>query len=166
MYIFQDFKRISLIRILWGIFIGNTYRAVFLYRLSSWCYNHRLKPLGTFFWSLNIALHSCDISPKAKVGSGFRIYHSVGIVIGEATIGENLRIFSNVTIGSISSLKNLSIGDNVHLNSGCCILAQLGDNVTVGANSVVLKDVPSFYTAVGIPARIIKKDEHRVQLVY
>ncbi len=157
MYLFQDFKGEGLAKILWGIFIvGNTRRAIFLYRLSSWFYNHKLGPIASIIQSLNIALHACDISPQAKIGSGFKIIHSVGIVIGDVVIGENFKVMQNVTVGSVKANGRL-IGDNVTLASGCCVLNKIGDNVTVGANSVVLKEIPSNSTAVGAPARIVKK---------
>uniref|UniRef100_UPI0036D3D605 serine O-acetyltransferase n=1 Tax=Streptomyces atratus TaxID=1893 RepID=UPI0036D3D605 len=77
-------------------------------------------------------------------------------VIGEVRIGKNLKLFQNVTIGSVPGLE---VGSGVDLFSGCCILASVGDNVTVGANSVVLKDVPSNSTAVGSPAKVIKRKQ-------
>jgi serine O-acetyltransferase len=163
MYIFQDFKDKSFLRVIWGVFIiGNTNQAVFLYRLSSWCYTHKLRLLATFFWSLNIKLNSCDISPNAKIGSGLSIYHSLGIVIGEVSIGKNMKLFQNVTIGSVPGLE---VGDDVDLFSGCCILASVGDNVTVGANSVVLSDVPSNVTVAGSPARIINHKKSKEAIV-
>ncbi|NLX64060.1 MAG: serine acetyltransferase [Clostridiaceae bacterium] len=112
--------------------------------------------MATMIWSLNIALHSCDISPEAIIGKGFKIYHSVGIVIGNVRIGENLKIFQNVTIGSAVNNREKMIGDNVCLFSGCCVLNKIGDNVVVGANSVVLDEFPSNVTIAGIPAKIIK----------
>ncbi|MFK9120745.1 serine O-acetyltransferase [Peribacillus frigoritolerans] len=104
-------------------------------------------------------LNSCDISPYSKIGSGLTIYHSVGIVVGNVTIGKNLKLFQNVTIGSV---KDLTIGDNAELFSGCCVLANIGDNSKVGANAVVLKDVPLNSTAVGSPARIITNNQKKL----
>lgn len=155
MYIFQDFRNKSIFAIIWGVFvIGNTNQAVFFYRLSSWFQTHKISLLAKIFWSLNVKLHSCDISPLAKIGPGLHIYHSVGIVVGEVEIGKNLKLFQNVTVGSVPGLK---IGDDVELFSGCCILSSVGDSSKVGANAVVLKDIPSGVTAVGSPARVVKR---------
>lgn len=163
MYLFQDLKGIGLLKIIWGVFIvGNTHRALFLYRLSSWCYQHKLKPFATLFWSWNIALHSCDIAPSAKIGPGITMNHSVGIVIGSGVvIGKNLNIFQNVTIGTRGSLEYPTIGDNVNLYSGCALLGpiRVGDNVSIGANAVVLKNIPSNNTAVGVPAKVVNEEE-------
>ena len=157
MYILQDFKNIKTIKIFWSLIIGNAYRAVFLFRLSSWFLNHHMRVFSTMFWSLNIALHSCDITPSAKIGSGFSIAHSVGIVIGSGVVaGENFQIYQNVTIGSRDSCEYPILGDNVILYAGCAILGGIviGDNAKVGANSVVINDVPDNSTAIGIPAKI------------
>ena len=155
MYIFQDFKGMNPIKTFYSILIGSTLRAIFLYRLSSWFYNHHIKILSTIFWSLNIALHSCDISPSAKIGKGFYIYHSVGLVIGAgATIGKNFTIYQNTTIGTNKIDRYPVIGNGVTLFAGSIVIGDItiGDNVTIGANSVVTKDIPSNSTAKGIPA--------------
>lgn len=165
MYLFQDFTGFSWLKIIWGLFIGNTHRAIFLYRLSSWCHNHKLKPLATMFWSWNVALHACDISPSAKIGQGITMNHSVGIVIGSGVvIGKNLNIFQNVTIGTRGDLIYPTIGNDVTLFSGCALIGdiRIGDNVSVGANAVVLIDVPLNKTAVGVPAVILDKKQRNV----
>lgn len=155
MYIFQDFNKAKPINILWGLFIGNTLRAIFLYRLSSWFYMHKLSPIATFFWSLNIALHSCDISPAAIIGKNFRMRHSVGVVIGAgAIIGDNLILYQNVTIGTNKTPVCPAIGNHVKLFAGCVVIGdiKIGDNIIVGANSVVTKDIPSNSISKGVPA--------------
>lgn len=161
MYLFQDFKNISIPKIIWGVFIvGNIHQAIFLYRLSSWLYKHKLSPLATIVWSLNIKKNSCDISPKATIGPGITMHHSVGIVIGPGVkIGKNLNIFQNTTLGTRGKGEYPQLGDNVELFSGCAVLGgvNVADNVKIGANSVVIHDIPPNSTAVGAPARIIKR---------
>lgn len=165
MYLFQDFKNESLLKVLWGIFIvGNTKQAIFIYRLSSWLYNHKLKFFAYLLKSLNIILNSCDISPSSQIGQGIKMEHSVGIVIGNGVkIGRNLRIFQNVTIGARNGDEYPHIGDNATLYTGCAVLGkiEIGDNVTVGANAVLFKNTPSDATAVGVPARIISKEKNK-----
>lgn len=156
MYIFQDFNNISFIRLLYSFIVGNTYRAVLLYRISSWFFNHKLKIFATIFWSLNVALHACDIHPEARIGKGFCIDHTVGIVIGRGVIaGNNLRVFQNTTCGTRSGLEYPVIGNNVTLFAGCFVGGNITicDNVKIGANAVVLNSIPPNSTAVGVPAK-------------
>jgi serine O-acetyltransferase len=155
MYIFQDFYKIKPISVLWGLFIGNTLRAIFIFRISSWLHTHHFKILSMLLWSLNITLHSCDISPNAKIGKGLYIYHSVGIVIGcNVLAGDNLTLYQNITIGANKSTKYPVIGNNVSLYAGCVVIGDIniGNNVLVGANSVVTKDIPNNSISKGVPA--------------
>jgi serine O-acetyltransferase len=95
-----------------------------------------------------------------EIGTGFRLPHPTGIVIGDGTkIGNNVLILQNVTLGK----KNLNqkgtpiIGDGVSIMAGAVILGEIniGSNSSIGANSVVLKDVPDNSIAVGAPARVL-----------
>ena len=157
LYIFQDFKGPKL-KILYRILIRPQERAIFLYRLSSLCYKYHLKPFDALFWGLNVSLHSCDISRKAKIGPGFRLIHNVGIVIGPITAGIDLIVFQNVTIGyggrSKKNKRHAIIGDNVIIYAGVVIAGNhmIGDNAEIGANAVVTKDIPSNSTSIGVPA--------------
>lgn len=107
---------------------------------------------------------SCEIPAQAKIGGGVTLEHGgKGIVIhGETVIGENVRIFHYVTIGWNGYFEGDEggtpvIGANVFIGAGSKVLGKikLGDRVKIGANAVVLKDVPSNCTAVGIPAKIL-----------
>lgn len=102
-----------------------------------------------------------DISLKSKIGPGLVILHGHDIVIGaNVVIGEHCKIFNGVTLGNKDTERNINlqpnIGDNVVLSTGCKILGDVsvGSGVIVGANSVVLKNVPSHSIAVGVPAII------------
>lgn len=108
--------------------------------------------------------YGCEISPYAKIGGGLFLPHTLGIVIGhEVIIGNDCEIFQNVTIGSNRKEKNGRvmpiIGNNVSIGTGAIIVGSItiGDNVTIGANSYVDKDIPSNSFAIGSPAKIIKK---------
>jgi serine O-acetyltransferase len=166
-YLFQDFRanNFSIFKSLVHILIDRGYSAVFLYRLSSWCWLHKLKSLSILFKQLNILLNSCDIASQAEIGKGFKIYHALGVVITNCKIGENFSIYQNVTVGNnIKPNKSRTapiIGSNVSLLVGCVVVGPItiGDNVKVGANAVVLDDVPSFSTAVGVPARIVQRNQ-------
>ena len=127
-----------------------------VYRIARFFYTHHMKLIAHFFYkSLYLALN-CVIPPSADLKKGVEIAHSVGIVIHDkAVIGENTKIYQNVTIGGGPR----RISKNCLIGAGAVVLADLGDNVKVGANAVVLEDVESNSTAVGVPARIIPHSE-------
>ncbi|HEY4543081.1 MAG TPA: serine O-acetyltransferase EpsC [Tissierellaceae bacterium] len=103
-----------------------------------------------------------EIHPGATIGENLFIDHGMGVVIGEtAEIGNNVTIYHGVTLGGIGgdkgSKRHPTIKDNVIIGTGAKILGPItiGENSKIGANAVVLKDVPPNSTAVGIPAKII-----------
>lgn len=105
-----------------------------------------------------------EIHPGAVIGDHLFIDHGMGVVIGEtAEIGNNVTIFHGVTLGGIGGEKgekrHPTIEDDVVIGAGAKILGpiNIGKGAKIGANSVVLKDVPPYTTAVGAPARIIEK---------
>ncbi|PZE20477.1 serine acetyltransferase [Paenibacillus xerothermodurans] len=149
-------------KLLWHIIIGRSVRAILIYRISAWCYRNHLRPLAHFFWSMNLLLHSIEISPLARIGPGLVIPHTLGIVIGGgAVIGRDVTIYQNVTIGTKNGkdYRYPSIGDNTVLFSGCVVVGpiKIGNNAVVGANAVVVSDVPNDSIALGIPAVVKNK---------
>lgn len=105
---------------------------------------------------------SSDISCQSRISGGLNIMHGHGIVIGSAVVvGENLKIFDGVTLGNKETETGIMaqpiIGDNVVIGTGAKILGSvvIGSNVTIGANSVVTKDIPSDTVWAGVPARLI-----------
>lgn len=130
-----------------------------IYRISRFFYIRHLRFLAKIFYAINYLLFNCVIPASADLGKGCNIAHGVGIVIHhESIIGENTKIYQNVTIGS----KGVRIGRNCYLGTGAVIMEDLGDNVYIGANAVVTKPIPSNSIAVGIPARVIKNREKDV----
>jgi len=109
------------------------------------------------FWS---AVCGADIPLNSNLGGGLIIRHPNGIVIHpKAVIGVNCLIFQQVTIGAGSKPGFPKIGGHVDIGTGAKILGgiTIGDHVKIGANSVVIEDVPDNCTVVGIPAKIIKE---------
>jgi len=104
-----------------------------------------------------------DIHPGATIGRRVFIDHGVGVVIGETTIiGEDVLIYQQVTLGGVSTDKGKrhpTIENSAVIGAGAKVLGNItiGENAKVGANSVVVKDVPADCTAVGIPARVLKR---------
>ena len=146
-----------------GIFTGHAFYSVLYYRMGHWLVDRRIKLLPDILKYCSLKKYGCEISPHAMIGEGFLIHHSIGIVIGhEVIIGRNCEIFQNVTIGSNRKEKNNRympiIGDNVSIGTGAVIVGSIliGDNVIIGANSYVDKDVPSNVVVVGAPAKIIR----------
>ena len=116
-------------------------------------------PPGYLFRMLNQILFGVVIGPKASIGPGLIIVHSNGVVINrQAQIGHHLIVQHQVTIGQ-SNLGIPTIGNYVYCGCGAKILGKLtvGDNVKIGANAVVVKDVPPMCTVAGIPAKIIRQ---------
>ncbi len=138
-------------------------KAIGLYRIAHWFWlrNH------TFIarWFSNWARHwtGIEIHPGATIGKGLVIDHGMGVVIGETTIiGDDCQLYHGVTLGGTGAVhvkRHPTLEDGVYVGAGAKCLGNitLGRNSKVGANSVVLKDVPVNATAVGMPARIIIK---------
>ena len=162
----QDIKRygINLYGIIKGLFTGHAFFAVFNYRIGNWLHRHHIKFLPDVIKFRTLRRYACEISPYATIGGGLLIHHTLGIVIGhEVIIGENCEIFQNVTIGSnrkeINGRFMPIIGNNVSIGSGAVVVGaiHIGNNVLIGANSYVDKDIPDGSVAVGSPARIIRR---------
>jgi serine O-acetyltransferase len=141
---------------------------VLLFRLGSYC-DKKIPIIGKILrfiieYLIRI-LYSSDISCKARIGKGFRIMHGHDIVIGaNVIIGDYCKIFNGVTFGNKNTEVQYSsqpiLDNNVIVSTGAKILGgiTIGKNSIIGANSVVLKDIPKNVVAVGIPAKIIKNE--------
>ncbi len=138
-------------------------RAFIYYRIARFFYRK-----GRFFLARAVSQigrrrTGIEIHPGAKIGENLFIDHGMGVVIGEtAEIGNNVKIYHGVTLGGTGNEKDEkrhpTVGNNVTIGTGAKLLGPItvGDNARIGANAVVLSDVPSNSTAVGIPAKIIK----------
>ncbi len=144
------------------ILTSNGMHAVWIYRFSHLLWKIRLRLLARIFSNIARFLTGVEIHPGASIGKNFVIDHGTGTVIGEtAVIGNNVLIYHQVTLGGTGNEKGFkrhpSLCDNVMIAAGAKILGDIhiGTNAKIGANAVVLTDVPRNATAVGIPARII-----------
>lgn len=111
--------------------------------------------LRHFFLSV---MTSSDIDPNAVIGEGIHLPHPNGIVVhASAVIGDDCMIMQQVTIGQLSSSHAPVVGSQVYIGAGAKILGEvaIGDRARIGANAVVLCNVPADWTAVGVPARLI-----------
>ncbi|WP_051551855.1 serine O-acetyltransferase [Nocardioides sp. URHA0020] len=129
---------------------------VFLFRLSQLA--GRVHPLPAFaIKQFNHVLTGADLAWQADIGRGLQLFHPQGVVIGpRAAIGTNCHIQQGVTVGNRNYLWPV-IGNDVYLGAGSKVIGEIrvGNGAQIGANAVVLTDVPDYATAVGVPARII-----------
>lgn len=143
--------------------------AIILHRISNWLYRKKLILLARLNSNIIRFFTGIEIHPGAKIGKGVFIDHGLGVVIGEtAEIGDNVTIYQGVTLGGTgkdTGKRHPTIGDNVVISSGAKVLGpfKVGDNSKIGASSVVLKEVPPNCTVVGVPGRIVVKDNKRVK---
>lgn len=134
-------------------------------RLGEFFLRNRLRALASLCTRIIERRYGCYLSLRARIGPGLRLPHPIGIVIGEGVvIGESCTIYQHVTLGARRRgdwQRGLYpfVGDNVVLFAGAVLAGaiRVGDRSTVGANSVVLEDVPPESTAVGNPARVLSK---------
>ncbi|MEA3384323.1 MAG: serine O-acetyltransferase [Campylobacterota bacterium] len=140
--------------------------AIVNYRIANKLYTNNWKFLGRAICGISQFLTNVDIHPACTIGRRVFIDHGSGVVIGETSVIEDdVLIYQGVTLGGVSlshGKRHPTIKSNVVIGSGAKILGNItvGKNCKIGANSVVVKDAPCSSTAVGIPARIIRrKDE-------
>jgi serine O-acetyltransferase len=154
-------------------------RAMLVYRLACWCHKKHLHGLPTLLVRMLTLFYGLDIPVSLKIAGGLYIAHTYGVVIMPERIGRNCSIVSNVTIGLRNERAFPTIGDDVFIGAGARVLGgiRIGDAARIGANAVVIEDVPAGATAVGVPARILgsrkpaspeaseNENESRVQLL-
>ena len=137
---------------------------LFWYRIARFFYMIRLQLLAKIIVNIGTFLTRIEIHPGAKIGKGLFIDHGFGVVIGETTvIGNDVTIYQGVTLGGrgneTTAKRHPTLCDGAMIAAGAKVLGniKIGKDAKVGANAVVLVDVPAGATAVGIPARIILK---------
>lgn len=150
------------------IFPGNSIKQmnmpIKLYLCSRRLYRKRIgKVVAKVIWRINRIIFSCEIDPSANVHPSVKTPHNMlGCVIGsDVVIGENTKILHNVTIGGRGGAPEMPIiGKNVLIGTGAVILGGvvIGDNSKIGANAVVLNNVPPNSTVVGVPAKLISQE--------
>lgn len=173
MKIWKDLKRIegekaNILTLIDNMLFNTGFQAVLLYRISNWAYNLKIPILPRAINWYSRFLTSSDISYAAHIEEGLLIIHGMGVVIGaNVKIGKNVKLLNDCTLGNrLGENENRNdgqpeVGSNVVIGVGSRLLGpiKIGDNAKIGANSVVLVDVPSGCTAVGSPARIINKNK-------
>lgn len=164
------FARDPAARSLWEVLLAYPgVHAVLLFRLAHRWWQADWKLAARLLSAFARWLTNVDIHPGATIGKRFFIDHGACVVIGETSeIGNDVTLYHGVTLGGTTWNKvkrHPTLGDNVLVGAGAKVLGaiSLGNNVRVGANSVVTKDVPPCCTVVGIPGRIIQQKGVKIQ---
>lgn len=146
------------------VFLYPSFKVMLHYRVA-----HKLYEKGHFFlarWvsQRGVRKTGIEIHPGARIGKGFFIDHGNGVIIGETTIiGDNVTLYQGVTLGGTGKehgKRHPTIGNNVMISAGAKVLGSftIGDNSKIGAGSVVLSEVPPNSTVVGVPGRVVKRN--------
>ncbi len=141
--------------------------AIWNHRFAHWLWGKRLYILARWSAQINRFFTGIEIHPGAVIGEGFFIDHGMGVVIGETSqIGNNVTLFHGVTLGGVSAHKGKrhpTIEDDVVVGAGAKILGAItiGSRSRIGANAVVVKDVPPDSVVVGVPGRIVHKEPRK-----
>ena len=145
------------------------FHAILTYRIAHWVWLRGFRLLAKWLAYMGRIVTGIEIHPGATIGRGFFIDHGTGVVIGEtAEIGNDVTLYHDVTLGGIApsvdsdaqrgQKRHPTLGNDVIVGSGAQILGPIvvGSCARVGANSVVLQDVPERATVVGIPAKVVR----------
>lgn len=156
-----DLRGVSTLKLLSLCFSARMAPLVLL-RLSEVFQANRLGLLSKLVSILNVVIFGLEVSPKVQIGGGLFLPHTVGTVLGAERIGDNCTIMQGVTLGAsdtdlgFTASTRPSIGNSVLIGAGAKVLGgvTIGDHARIGANAVVLQDVPANALAVGVPAII------------
>lgn len=150
------------------IFTYSGLHAIWSHRISHFFYRHRWYTTARIISQVSRFFTGIEIHPGARIGNRLFIDHGMGVVIGETCeIGDDVVIYQGVTLGGSGKEKGKrhpTVGNNVVIGSGAKVLGsfKIGDQANIGANSVVLKEVPAGSTVVGIPGRVVRQHGKRL----
>ena len=141
-----------------------------MHRRANWLWRHNHKFWARYVSQRAVRKTGIEIHPAAKIGRRFFIDHGTGVVIGEtAEIGDDVTLYQGVTLGGTgkdTGKRHPTIGNGVLIGAGAKVLGpfKVGDNSNIAAGAVVLEEIPPDSTAVGVPARVVKRRGKRVDL--
>ena len=149
-------------------FLYPSFKAIIAYRISHKLYVKKHYFLARWVSQKAVRKTGIEIHPGAKIGKGLFIDHGSGVIIGEtAELGDNVTLYQGVTLGGTGKeqgKRHPTLKDNVMVSAGAKVLGSftIGENSKIGAGSVVLKEVPPNCTVVGVPGRIVKRDDVKI----
>lgn len=150
------------------VFLYPSFKAILSYRVAHKLYVKKHYFLARWISQRAVRKTGIEIHPGATIGKGLFIDHGSGVIIGEtAELGDNVTLYQGVTLGGTGKeqgKRHPTLRDNVMVSAGAKVLGSftIGENSKIGAGSVVLKEVPPNCTVVGVPGRIVKKDDVRM----
>lgn len=146
----------------------NGFKAVRAYRRANWFLRHGMSFIARWISQRCVRKTNIEIHPGAAIGRRLFIDHGTGVVIGETTIiGDDCTIYQGVTLGGTGKDKGKrhpTLGNNVMVGAGAKVLGpiNIGNDVRIAAGAVVLNDIPDGCTAVGVPARIARRNGAKI----
>lgn len=146
------------------VFLYPSFKVMMHYRVAHKLYGKRHYFLARWVSQRGVRKTGIEIHPGAQIGAGFFIDHGNGVIIGEtAIVGNNVTLYQGVTLGGTGKehgKRHPTIGDNVMISAGAKVLGSftIGENSKIGAGSVVLEEVPPNSTVVGVPGRVVKRN--------
>ena len=150
------------------VFLYPSFKAIMRYRVAHKLYLNKHYFLARWLSQRTVRKTGIEIHPGATIGKGLFIDHGNGVIIGEtAILGDNVTLYQGVTLGGTGKEKGKrhpTLGDNVMVSAGAKILGSftVGENSKIGAGSVVLSEVPPNSTVVGVPGRVVKRDNVKI----
>jgi serine O-acetyltransferase len=150
------------------VFLYPSFKAILRYRIAHKLYLKKHYFLARWFSQRTVRKTGIEIHPGATIGKGLFIDHGHGVVIGEtAILGDNITLYQGVTLGGTgkeTGKRHPTIGNNVMVSAGAKILGSftIGENSKIGAGSVVLSEIPPNSTVVGVPGRVVKRDNVKI----
>ena len=150
------------------VFLYHSFKAIIYYRIA-----HKLYEGKHYFWARWVSQKGArktgiEIHPGARIGKGLFIDHGNGVIIGEtAIVGDNVTLYQGVTLGGTGKehgKRHPTLCNNVMVSAGAKVLGSftIGENSKIGAGSVVLEEVPPNSTVVGVPGRVVKRNNQSV----
>ena len=146
------------------VFLYPSFKVMLHYRIAHKLYCKRHYFLARWISQRAVRKTGIEIHPGATIGKGLFIDHGNGVIIGETTIiGDNVTLYQGVTLGGTGKehgKRHPTIGNNVMISAGAKVLGSftIGDNSKIGAGSVVLSEVPPKSTVVGVPGRVVRRN--------
>lgn len=154
------------------LLLYNGLHATIHYRIAHWLHLHHMRFLARWISQLSKFFTGIEIHPGATIGRRLVIDHGTGIVIGEtAQIGDDCLLYQGVTLGGTGKdvgKRHPTLGNNVMVGSGAKVLGpfKVGDNARIAANAVVLREVPSNATVVGVPGHVVRLSGEKLDHIH
>jgi len=146
-------------------------KAILIHRIAHFFWNLGMPFVPRYLSEIARQMTGIEIHPGAQIGKDFFIDHGSGVVIGETSeIGDNVTLFQGVVLGGVATdpvKRHPTLGNNIVVGTGAKLLGpiKIGDNVRIGANSVIVQDVPPNSVVVGVPGRVVSREGKKIKKI-